>query len=443
MFTSYQEVIDFLFAQLPMYQRMGKAAYKANLNNTIALCNLMGNPEKEIPAIHVAGTNGKGSVSCMIASALMEQGYRVGLYTSPHLTDFRERITINGRKIEEEAVVDFVNQYRTQFLPIRPSFFELTFAMALDFFKKRAVQIAVFETGMGGRLDSTNLVQPILSVITNIGHDHQQFLGDTLTKVAREKAGIIKEGIPVIIGEKHPESMKVFMEKAEEQHAAILFAEEHLTISPAKRLPPDSTTQKNTIRYSLTSEENTLPLSIQTELMGSYQIQNIRTAIVALSMLRNTFFPVNGKNIREGFMHLIKNTHLRGRWQIIETTPLIVCDTGHNKEGIHEVVKMISQQPYKHLHLVLGAVNDKDPMDLLGAFPSEATFYFCKPNIPRGQEVERLYEEGKALGIQKMQCHKTVSEAYQNAVSQVGEGDMLFVGGSTFVVADLLQFLHK
>lgn len=443
MFTNYKDTLDFLFSQLPMFQRTGAAAYKANLDNTHALCEMLGNPEKEIPAIHVAGTNGKGSVSHMITSALMEQGYRVGLYTSPHLTDFRERITINGKQISEQEVMDFVNEYNEKFVPVAPSFFEITFAMALNHFKKMKVQVAVFETGMGGRLDSTNVVDSMLSVITNIGHDHQQFLGDTLEKIAGEKAGIIKKGVPVIIGKKQPETEKVFLEKALEMKSPILFAEEHLNITPEDTIVDKEKQFPTHKRYTLESAEEKIPPGIITGLMGTYQQENIRTAAVAMAMLQNSRFPVSTNSIYQGLKNVIANTSLRGRWQTVNNKPLAVCDTGHNKEGVEEVVKMIKSSKYEKLHLVIGVVNDKDATNILKAFPENATFYLCKADIPRSLEVEKLYETASAMGLKNLVQCTTVSDAYEKAHTNATEKDMIFIGGSTFVVADMLLHLGK
>ncbi len=443
MVTNYKETLEFLFSQLPMFQRTGAAAYKANLNNTISLCEMLGNPEEDIPAIHVAGTNGKGSVSHMITSALLEQGYKVGLYTSPHLTDFRERITVNGKKISEQEVVEFVNTYTNQFVHVNPSFFEITFAMALWHFKKQKVKIAVFETGMGGRLDSTNVVSSILSVITNIGHDHQQFLGDSLEEIAGEKAGIIKHKIPVVIGQSLPETEEVFLNKAEIEKAPILFAEEHVSIEEIQSVTPPYEDIPAFKEYKLKSRQEKIPTEIFTGLMGNYQESNIKTAVVALVMLKNTHFPVSTTSIKEGMKNVIKNTSLRGRWQIISSTPTIVCDTGHNKEGVKEVVKMIKNTSYKNLHLVLGVVNDKEAGNILREFPRNADFYFCKADIPRSLDAEILYQTAVDLGFKKINLCSTVSKAYEKAVASAGEKDMVFIGGSTFVVADLLEYLGK
>jgi len=443
MFTNYKETLEFLFSQLPMYQRTGAAAYKANLENTHALCAMLGNPEKEIPAIHVAGTNGKGSVSHMLTSALMEQGFRVGLYTSPHLTDFRERITVKGKQISEQEVMDFVNKYKEQFVPVAPSFFEMTFAMALHHFREKNVQVAVFETGMGGRLDSTNVVKPVLSVITNIGHDHQQFLGDTIEKIAAEKAGIIKHGIPVVIGQKHPETEDVFLKKATEMSAPIIFAGEHLKVTEGEIIYTGENKTPEYKIFRMETLQQKIPEQILSGVMGSYQTENITTAAVAMAMLQNTNFPVSTTSIKEGFKNIIKNTALRGRWQTLQTSPLTVCDTGHNKEGIEQVAGMIKNTQYKKLHLVLGVVNDKDAASILQAFPANAAYYFCRASIPRSLDAEELKDTGKKIGLNDCEAFQSVPEAYETALRNCESDDLLFIGGSTFVVADLLEYLKK
>jgi len=438
--NSYQETIDFLFSQLPMYQRTGAAAYKANLNNTLNLCSLLGNPEADMPAVHVAGTNGKGSVSHMIASVLMEQGYKTGLYTSPHLLDFRERITVNGEKISEEGVINFVQQYQQDFIPIKPSFFELTFAMALYWFQLQKTDVVVFETGMGGRLDSTNVVKPIVSVITNIGHDHMQFLGDTLEKVAAEKAGIIKPGVPVVIGLKQPETTHVYLAAAEVNKAPILFSEEHILVTPNEKISYPENNHIAQRSYTIDSEELRLPEHISTPLIGLYQQHNIRTALAALSIINNTRFSISTSSIKEGINKVITNTGLRGRWETIQNQPLVVCDTGHNKEGLLEVRKMIDTMHYQNLHIVMGVVNDKDCTQILGSFPADASFYFCKANIPRGLDAEILRQTALALGIEGVAYNEGVGSAIKAALANAKPQDMVFIGGSTFIVADALQY---
>ena len=438
---NYQEILDFLYAQLPMYQRTGAAAYKADLNNTLELCKMLENPENEIPAIHVAGTNGKGSVSHMLASALMEQGYKTGLYTSPHLTDFRERITINGAKIPKEKVIEFVENYKNTFQAIKPSFFELTFAMALDYFHQQKVNIAVFETGMGGRLDSTNVVKPVISVITNIGHDHQQFLGDTIEKIAKEKAGIIKANVPVIIGKTQTDTAPVFTSAANTQKAPILFADEHIHTSDEGIIESENYNYYRKLRIH--SSHTKVPENINSALTGLYQKENIVTALAAMVMLQNTNFPVSTTSIRHGMQKVIKNTNLRGRWQILGKNPLTICDTGHNKEGLESVLEMIKQQTYSKLHIVMGVVNDKNAGEILKLFPKDAGYYICKANIPRSMDENKLAEIARKNGLAEISAFGTVKDAFLNAQKKADQKDMIFIGGSTFVVADLLEYLEK
>ena len=441
--NNYQETIDFLFSQLPMYQRSGAAAYKANLNNTLKLCFLLGNPETDIPAIHVAGTNGKGSVSHMIASVLMEQGYKTGLYTSPHLLDFRERITVNGKQISEEGVINFVHQYQQDFIPIKPSFFEITFAMALYWFQLQKTDVVVFETGMGGRLDSTNVVHPIVSVITNIGHDHMQFLGNTLEKVAAEKAGIIKPGIPFVIGLKQAETTQVYLAAAAANRSPILFSEEHIQVTPNKEISYPENNHIPYRSYAIESEELRLPVHISTPLIGLYQQHNIRTALAALSIINNTRYPISTASIKNGFTKVIANTGLRGRWEVIQNRPLVVCDTGHNKEGLFEVRKMIDAMDYQKLHIVMGIVNDKDCTQILESFPATAFFYFCKAAIPRALDSEILRQTALDLGIEGTAYPEGVGSAIKAAMKNANTGDMVFIGGSTFIVADALLYFQQ
>lgn len=441
--NNYQETIDFLFSQLPMYQRSGAAAYKANLNNTLKLCSLLGNPEADMPSVHVAGTNGKGSVSHMIASALMEQGYKTGLYTSPHLLDFRERITVNGKKISQEGVINFVNQYQQDFIPIKPSFFEITFAMALYWFQLQKTDVVVFETGMGGRLDSTNVIHPIVSVITNIGHDHMQFLGNTLEKVAAEKAGIIKPGIPVVIGLKQPETTQVYLAAAEANKSPILFSQEHIQVTPNKEITYSEKNHSPYRSYAIKSEEIHLPIHISTPLIGLYQQHNIRTALAALSIINNTRYSVSTISIKNGLNKVITNTGLRGRWEVIQNQPLVVCDTGHNQEGLLEVRKMIDTMHYKNLHIVMGVVNDKDCSQILKSFPAAASFYFCKAAIPRALDSEILQQTALNLGINGTAYPNGVGSGIKAALENAKPEDMVFIGGSTFIVADALLYFQQ
>jgi len=403
---NYQETIDWLFAQLPMYQRVGGANYKIDLEKTHVLMDLLHHPENKFKSIHVAGTNGKGSVSHMCASALQEKGLKVGLYTSPHLKDFRERIKINGEMISEEAVIRFVEKYKSTFVKLELSFFEMTVGMAFDYFASQKVDIAVVEVGMGGRLDSTNVITPLVSVITNIGLDHTQFLGNWLAKIAAEKAGIIKGKVPVVVGRKHAETTSVFEESARYKRAALLFAEE----------------QK---RPNITSD-----------LQGIYQKENKQTAYYALQLLPEALRPTLTE-LKKGFENVVKNTGLLGRWQTLSESPLTICDTGHNEDGLKMVLEQIAQTPYKNLHMVWGMVNDKDVSVVLKMLPKNATYYFTKPSIPRGLGEDVLYEEAQKQSLIGKK-YATVNEALKAAQNNAASEDLIFVGGSTFVVAEVV-----
>ncbi len=402
---NYPETLAWLFNQLPMYQRVGKAAYKADLNNTIALCKLLGNPEKKLKSIHIAGTNGKGSTAHMLASVLQTAGYKTGLYTSPHLKDFRERIKINGQEITEDYVVAFIDKYKNDFSTMGLSFFEMTVGLAFDYFVNEDIDIAVVEVGMGGRLDSTNVLQPEVSVITNIGLDHTQFLGDTLAKIAGEKAGIIKTNTPVVIGETQAETKAVFETRANELNAPIYFADE-------MQFP----------QYN-------------TDLRGNYQVHNIKTVLQTIDLLKN--YPVDTDSIIAGLANTVQNTNLMGRWQVLGTEPLIVCDVAHNVAGLTETMQQVANTNYKKLHIVYGMVNDKDPNAALNLLPKNATYYFCKPNIPRGLEAEELKEIASKTNLSG-RAYNTVAKALEAAKKAAKADDMIYVGGSVFVVAEVV-----
>jgi len=403
----YRKTLDYMYEQLPMFQRIGPAAYKADLSNTLALCQLLGNPEKELKTIHIAGTNGKGSVSHLIASALQEARYKTGLYTSPHLKDFRERIKINGQMIAKEKVIQFIETYKDQFEEIGLSFFEMTVGMAFDYFKHENVDIAVIETGMGGRLDSTNVLTPLVSIITNIGYDHTQFLGESLEEIAGEKAGIIKTGIPLIVGETQQGPNKVFTERASEVRTSIIFADQQETIN------------------------------LHTGLKGEWQKKNVQTASIAIQTLRSQGYNINNKEIQKGFLNVITNTGLSGRWQTLNTRPLAICDIGHNLDGISEVLKMIGKTVHDRLHFVLGLVTDKNVDPVLSLLPSSACYYYCKADIPRGMDAKELMKLAGEKGLQG-EVYNSVKEAYRSALKNANENDLVFVGGSTFVVAEVL-----
>ena len=401
---TYQETVDWMFSQLPMYQRQGKAAFKKDLTNIIAFCDVLKNPEEKFVSIHVGGTNGKGSTSHIISSILQEAGYKVGLYTSPHLKNFTERIRINGEEISEKYVADFITK-NTLFLKKQQlSFFEMTVGLAFDYFASQKVDIAIVEVGLGGRLDSTNIISPEVSVITNIGYDHTQFLGDTLPEIAFEKAGIIKKNTPIVIGEKQKEVADVFFKKALEMNATISFASDK--------------------KYD-----------VETDLLGAYQKKNGTTAIHVIKSLKG--FTVSENQLHNGLLNVVKNTNLKGRWQILQVAPRVICDTAHNKEGLHYVLHQLASLPAKKLHIVLGVVTDKKLEEILPLFPQDASYYFCKPNIPRGLDEYELQSKASQLGLLGS-TYNSVNEAYLAAISNAEKEDVVFVGGSTFVVGEVV-----
>ena len=415
-----------------MYQRVGKAAYKANLDNTLKLLKALGNPETGFKAIHIAGTNGKGSVSHIIASILQEAGYKTGLYTSPHLKDFRERIKINGEMIPQNKVVDFVNSNKDVFTEIRASFFEMTVGMAFDYFTNEKVDFAVIETGLGGRLDSTNLCNPIVSIITNIGIDHTAFLGNTIQKIASEKAGIIKQDIPVVIGRHQFETDDIFKQSALNHNSQLIFAEDDMSLrifqSDEKDFQTMDVWHKN---------ENTIT-NLKSPLLGNYQKENICTALQSVEvMLGVDDIDISNNAISDGVENVIINTGFLGRWQILTNNPLTICDTGHNIDGIKAIVAQIESQSFKNLHFVLGMVNDKDIDNILNILPKHAKYYYCKPDIPRGLDPDLLEEQATKAGLAG-KGYSSVLQAYNSAQNNAGVHDMVFVGGSTFVVAEVV-----
>ena len=413
-----------------MYQRIGAAAYKADLNNTIALLNMLGNPQNNFKSVHVAGTNGKGSCSHMLASIFQEAGYKTGLYTSPHLRDFRERIRINGEMIPEEQVVDFIAKYQESFEKMELSFFEMTVGMAFDYFSNEQVDIAIVEVGMGGRLDSTNLITPELSVITNIGLDHVQFLGDTLEKIAGEKAGIIKEGIPVVIGETQSETHQVFENKAAECHSPIFFADQ---IFDCDKIHIESLYKQE---YDIWKNNDLYLEACEIPLMGNYQKKNLTTVMCAADLLREKF-QLTDDHLRDGIANVIRNTHLMGRWQILNNDPLTIADTGHNVDGIREVISQLAEMSYNKLHFVIGMVNDKDIDHVLQLLPHSCEYYFCKADIPRGLDANILAEKAFELGL-RGKVYESVRDAYQSAINAAYIDDVVFVGGSNFIVAEVV-----
>jgi len=405
---TYQETLDWMFSQLPMYQQQGASAYKKDLTNTLLLSKYLDNPEKNIKAIHVAGTNGKGSTSHLLASVLQQAGYKVGLYTSPHLKDFRERIKINGMPISEEFVRDFIAENKSFFEENQLSFFEMTVGLAFNYFKKEKIDIAIIEVGMGGRLDSTNIITPLVSVITNIGLDHTQFLGNTLEAIAFEKGGIIKPDVPVVIGEYTKETKEVFSAKAKETNSQIYFASDLI--------------------------DETYPSA----LIGDYQIYNKKTVLQAIKVLQaRSAFIVSEENIRNGFLKVVETTGIQGRWQQIHSEPKVICDTAHNKHGLEIVLNQVQNEKFDRLHFVLGVVNDKDLEEILPLFPKKAQYYFSRPNIPRGLDAEVLQEKAKGFGLVG-KVYGSIPEAYQYALKSASKTDLVYVGGSTFVVAEIL-----
>ncbi|MDN3493914.1 bifunctional folylpolyglutamate synthase/dihydrofolate synthase [Winogradskyella bathintestinalis] len=404
---NYLDTVNWMFQQLPMYQNKGNSAFKKDLTNTINLAKHLNHPENTFKSVHVAGTNGKGSTSHMLASIFQESGYKVGLYTSPHLKDFRERIRINGKVITKQAVIGFIKKNKSFFEAHQLSFFEMTVGMAFDYFSKQQVDIAVIEVGLGGRLDSTNIITPELSIITNIGLDHTQMLGNTLKMIAGEKAGIIKANVPIVIGETHLDTEEVFQNKAKETQSDIYFADQQI----------------KTI--------------FESDLTGSYQIHNIKTVLQSVNVLKLKGFNITAKHTKAGLLNVVKNTGLRGRWQVLNNEPKIICDTAHNKEGLLYVFKQIQNEDYKQLHIVFGVVNDKDLDTIIPLMPKEAIYYFCKPNIQRGLNAEilkDLFRNHELLG----ESYFSVNEALTCAKSNANKQDLVYVGGSTFVVAEII-----
>jgi dihydrofolate synthase/folylpolyglutamate synthase len=426
---NYDQVLDYMFNSLPMYQRVGQAAYKEGLDNTLDLDKYFGHPHHSFKTIHVAGTNGKGSVSHSIASILQEAGYKTGLYTSPHLIDYRERTRVNGAMISEDYITRFINESIKKLNEIKPSFFEMSVALAFDYFRFSEVDIAVIEVGMGGRLDSTNIIKPELSIITNIGLDHTQFLGDSLGQIAYEKAGIIKPTIPVIIGETHQETELVFRQKAAESNTEITFADKHYNSQLISQ-------NYNFGDFIVKSKSGTKNLNFS--LSGIYQEKNLVTILHSIDKLKNIGFNISDINIVNGLKKVQQNTGLRGRWEIINQQPLTICDTGHNKEGLSYVLQQISRQEFERLHMVIGFVNDKNISEVLRLFPKDAEYYFTQASIPRAMASESVKIEAEKYGL-KGENFNNVKSAYESAFKNASKKDMIFIGGSTFVVGDILS----
>ncbi|HRI27318.1 MAG TPA: folylpolyglutamate synthase/dihydrofolate synthase family protein [Chitinophagales bacterium] len=430
---NYAQTLEYLFSQLPMYQRVGISAYKKDLTNITRLCEVLDNPQLSFPTIHIAGTNGKGSVSHALAAVLQQAGYKTGLYISPHYRDFRERIKINGRYITKKAVTHFVKAYKYHFEQIEPSFFEMTVAMAFWYFAQQKVDIAVIETGLGGRLDSTNIITPLLSVITNISYDHMNVLGDTLAQIAAEKAGIIKPNVPAVIGETHPETEPIFTNKAAQTNSPLYFAQAHLYLEPITLSPIQT-------MVNVYGRPDNQPIftQLQSDLAGNYQLHNLLTTIQATELLPQLGLKINRTIVRKALGKVKTLTRLIGRWQVLQDkNPLIIADSAHNESGIRYATQQLAQIPHKHLHIVLGVVNDKDLNRILPLLPTHATYYFCKANVPRGLPAPTLKEQAATFNLIG-NCYGSVQEALQMATQNAKPNDLVFVGGSVFVVAEVI-----
>lgn len=427
---NYPETIEFLYNSLPMYHRIGKAAYKADITNTVALMDHLHNPHKKFKSIHIAGTNGKGSVSHMMASILQESGLKIGLYTSPHLVDFRERIRINGKMITEEQVSAWVTNHLSFLKRHELSFFEMTVGLAFDIFAQEQVDIAVIEVGMGGRLDSTNVIDPLLSVITNIGFDHTQFLGNTLYKIACEKAGIIKPGIPVVIGETHNETAPAFLQKAQEQNSPIFFADQNMSIITQEE-------HIDNIIFDIIHNSTTIAHNYHCPLGGFYQKKNLVTLFQTLTVLQELGVTIAHNHIENGIANVVANTGFRGRWETIGRDPLTICETAHNSDGVKSMLNKLSAINYRQLHIVYGCVNDKDFEEILYLLPKNALYYYTEPSVPRKLPVEKLYETAHAIGLPGF-MFTDVHKAIESARSNAQNNDLILITGSIFLIADVL-----
>ena len=428
---TYSQTLEYLFKKLPMYQRIGAAAYKADLNNTIAICNALGNPEKKLKCVHVAGTNGKGSSSHMLAAILQKAGYKTGLYTSPHLTDFRERIKVNGKLIPKATVVKFVDDHKETFEKIEPSFFEWTVGLAFDYFLKEEVDIAIIEVGLGGRLDSTNVITPVACLITNIGMDHMNLLGNSLQLIASEKAGIIKARVPVVISQTQLEVISVFNNKAKELKAPIEFADKNFKIISSEY------TKEHLIVEVLNKKVNHVS-KYEMDLQGNYQLKNLQGILNTVDILKQKGFIIEEREIISALKQVQTLTGLQGRWYTLSANPLIIADTGHNEDGIKAVLDNLKRYSYTKLHFILGVVNDKDITKILKILPTDAEYYYCKASVPRALDEKELCRLGKEAGL-KGSAFKTVTDALTKAKKHAKKSDLIFVGGSTFTVADALN----
>lgn len=427
---SYFEVTQFLFNQLPMFQRTGVAAYKNNLDNSHRLDQYFDYPHRKFKAIHIAGTNGKGSVSHMLASVLQEAGYRTGLYTSPHLKDFRERIKVNGEMISEEKVIEFVNDHRDLIQDMQPSFFEMTVAMSFDYFAKENVDVAVIEVGLGGRLDSTNIITPRVSVITNIGMDHLSILGNTLEAIAKEKAGIIKSGVPVVIGRRQIETETVFESIAEKNQTQVYYSDEEFRVVLKEIVT-------SCRKVDVWRGDKMLFTDLKFPLLGIYQEENILTVLTSIDLLTFQGFEISNHSIKKGLEKAVQNTNLLGRWQLLGQNPTTICDTGHNADGVRRVVEQLSQEKYDRLHFILGIADDKDVNEILSILPTHAIYYFTRANSPRSLDHNKLKEMGAEHQLFG-KSYDSVKDALFSAKKSASANDLVFIGGSTFVVAEVI-----
>lgn len=427
---NYKQTLDYLYSKLPMFTRVGAVAYRKDLHNTIAMCEQLGNPQDKFKTIHVGGTNGKGSTSHMLAAILQQAGYKTGLYTSPHLKDFRERIRINGEMIPEAFVVDFVEEQQDIMEFLQPSFFEVTVAMAFSHFAKAEVDIAIIEVGLGGRIDSTNIITPELSVITNISLDHTNILGTTLPEIATEKAGIIKKDLPVVIGETQPETENIFLQKAAETNSPIYFADQELRLEQLKK------TGKY-LNVAVYSGDTPIYPDLDLDLNGAYQRKNVLTVIEAIQILKQQGFKIEEKAVYDALKNVKGLTGLQGRWQTLSENPLVICDTGHNIAGITEVMQNINDTPHDQLHIVIGMVKDKDITGVLQLLPTDAHYYFCQPDLERALSALELAEQAKNHHLIG-DVFPSVQLAFHAAKDNANANDLIFIGGSTFVVAEVL-----
>lgn len=432
---NYQQTLDYLFTRLPMFSRIGAAAYKADLSNTIRLCESLDNPQHKFKSIHIAGTNGKGSVSHMLAAIFQTAGYKTGLYTSPHLKDFRERIKVNGEMIAEQAVIDFTEHIQPLIEEIEPSFFEITVAMAFDHFVKEQVDIAIIETGLGGRLDSTNIITPELSIITNIGWDHMNLLGDTLEKIAAEKAGIIKETVPVVISEVIPETKTVFKETALAKNAPLYIASHNRQVTDWKW-------ENHQLVITVSEEHSTDHKEYQLDLAGIYQAKNLLAVLEACQLLHTKGWQITDAIIHTALRKVKKLTGLHGRWEILHTQPLVVLDVAHNVDGIKQLLQQIELTDHHHLHIITGMVKDKEIEKVLALFPKDASYYFTKAHIPRAIDENELAEKARELGLKSIPF-SDVNFALYSAANKAGKKDLIVICGSVFLAGEVSQAVIK